>query len=395
MNPPAHLEPLHSQYPTIASPATKIRLSILSTALVDALGGPPEFHQRFSFPLITSMMPNRNFSLPKGVWTDDTSMTLCLAHSLATYSPPAASGSQSRAGGFDEKHQLDAYNAWHDCGELSAIGLCFDIGNTINQALFIYSSSDTPEKGIQAIRASLSGDVFGGNGSLMRILPVGLAYWRDDQTAREYARRSSQTTHPNNLCLEACEVWTGAIVRVMQDTANGCKKLTKLGLLQYFATFPYTNEKLRQALAVPSTSPTSPPNDQLEEYYRIHHPILKLIVETQKEPGQKFSKIIPQVKDLPSSGYVLHTLVAALYCFLATDSFEEGAIMAINLGNDADTVGAVYAGLAGCWYAGEEAADNGLFWTWRVREWKGDLVKRDMVEKVADELVVFSEQQIS
>jgi ADP-ribosylglycohydrolase len=83
--------------------------------------------------------------------------------------------------------------------------------------------------------------------------------------------------------------------------------------------------------------------------------------------------------------------VAALYCFLATETFEEGAILAVNLGSDADTVGAVYAGLAGCWYAAENDWDErGMFWTEKVYQWKDGLVRRDLVEEVAEELVAFS-----
>src|SRR5215469_9502177 len=101
--------PLQHQQPSHASPATKIRLAILATAIVDALGGPAEFHPRFSFETVTTMIPNSNFGLPPGVWTDDTSMTLCLAQSLAR-SPD----------GFNEKGQLQAYLAWKERGELSA-----------------------------------------------------------------------------------------------------------------------------------------------------------------------------------------------------------------------------------------------------------------------------------
>jgi ADP-ribosyl-[dinitrogen reductase] hydrolase len=95
----------------------------------------------------------------------------------------------------------------------------------------------------------------------------------------------------------------------------------------------------------------------------------------------------------PSSGYVLHTLVAALYTFFATSTFQEGAILVVNMGNDADTVGAVYAGLAGCWYGSKcETHEGGLFWTPKVDEWMLALVKRNMVENVAEDLVLFSER---
>ncbi|TFK39268.1 ADP-ribosylglycohydrolase-domain-containing protein [Crucibulum laeve] len=396
---PPPLSPLRDQHPTPADAATKIRLSILATALVDALGGPPEFHKRFTFDLVTTMMPNENFDLPAGVWTDDTSMTLCLARSIATYVPVEDSGgfkSQNVVpGGFDERHQLDAYTNWHRYGRLSAIGYCFDIGNTIGRALRIYQAHGAD--GILArIEKELGADSNAGNGSLMRVLPVGLTYWRDTQEAAKYARRSSATTHPTAMCLEACEMWTQLIALVVyQSSLNIESEYSKLNLLDYIAKFPYTNEKLRNALVVPAGTPPCREDEDLEEYYRTHHPILSVITETQLgTPIDKdiFPYSLPSAKQILSSGYVLHTLIAALYCFFATTTFEHGAIMAVNLGDDADTVGAVYGGLAGCWYAGYDDNVEGVFWTKRVREWRKTLVKRSLVQEVAEEVVQFSER---
>jgi hypothetical protein len=143
---------------------------------------------------------------------------------------------------------------------------------------------------------------------------------------------------------------------------------------------------------------------QREAYYKRYHPVLRLIetVTITSPPGFKgvtqnididFPFVIPAADALPSTGYVLHSLVAALHCFFATDTFEAGAIMAVNLGNDADTVGAIYAGLAGCWYASLEEGEASkpstarhLFWSKKVLEWKAGLFRRDLVEEVAEEL---------
>ncbi|KAF9025450.1 ADP-ribosylglycohydrolase [Hymenopellis radicata] len=342
-----------SQIVTIAPPSTKIRCAILCTALADALGGPAEFHRRFKFPFVDRMLPNANFNLPKGVWTDDTSMALCLARSIASDK------------GFDEEDQLAAYTRWWTDGVLSATGNCFDIGNTIRQAVAIYAGDLTPDA-LKMIKQSLGGEVCSGNGSLMRVIPVGVLYWRDEKEARELARRSSLTTHPNDMCQEACEVWTGAVVRIMRAAANG-ETMTKRDVLHYFSEFPYQNAKLRQALAYTA--------DDLD----ANHPIMKVIL------GMKEEKL-PEEDILPSTGYVLHTLVAALFCFLSTDTYDAGAIRAANLGSDADTVAAVYGGLAGCWY-GTDADEDKTFWTLRLDGWYKDLVKKDVIKAVTEELV--------
>ncbi|KDR76451.1 hypothetical protein GALMADRAFT_246811 [Galerina marginata CBS 339.88] len=400
-SPVPEMDTLFAQFPTPASSSTKIRLSILSTAMVDALGGPAEFQQRFSFPFVSSMLPNDTFKLPPGVWTDDTSMTLCLAKSLCTFKE---SPNSPYTGGFDEVHQLQLYKRWHEEGHLSAVGRCFDIGNGIRTALDLFNEyEEDPEQALLRIRCDLSDESKSGNGSLMRITPIGLAYWRDNSEAKVYARRSSQATHPSAMCLEVCEMWTGAIGLIMKEATQPPKDLSKpnegrfskLCLLEYISNYPYANNKLRESLALPFGVPPRPERTaERENWYFRYHPLLRLIAETQSpaavaarsEPS--FSYNIPTAEQLPSSGFVLHSAVAALYCFFSTQTFEDGALMAVNLGNDADTVGAIYAGLAGCWYAAEEGKAEGLFWTKRVKGWKQSLVRRSMVEEIAESLVV-------
>ncbi|KAK7049974.1 hypothetical protein VNI00_005405 [Paramarasmius palmivorus] len=380
------MAPLHLQKVAVAPLSTKIKLSLLATAMVDALGGPAEFRPRFSFKTISSMLPNGNFQLPPGVWTDDTSMALCLANSLGTKQA------------FDEHDQMQAYVNWKVEGQLSAIGRCFDIGNTISSAIRIYQQSPNPADALERIRDKLGNELSSGNGSLMRVLPVGLAYWRDSQESRLYARKSSTTTHPNEMCQEACEVWIGAISIIMRaacSPSSAPATLSKLRVLDYFVTFPYTQVRLREALGLPSSSSAVPQNEaDREQYYRTNHPILKLVAKSESLPPQDELPVhIPTTKELPSSGYVLHTLVAALYCFLSTSTFEEGAIVAANLGDDADTVGAVYGGIAGCWYAVDKSDEQSArFWSSRVETWEQALVQKDTIEAVAEKLVSFSEK---
>ncbi|KAF7436043.1 hypothetical protein PC9H_002869 [Pleurotus ostreatus] len=206
--PPPHAV-LNSQRLILSTPQSKIHFALLGTALVDALGGPAEFHRRFTFPFVDEMTENANFDedgepLKKGVWTDDTSMVLCLGWSIATFKSRHGLGGEP-GDGFDEADQLDAYVQWWRDGEMSAIGRCFDIGNTIANALRTWtaltepprsklsgeslkpSSADTSnnpdrqskqQRALQKIAKDLSKPAFSGNGSLMRVIPVGLAYYR-------------------------------------------------------------------------------------------------------------------------------------------------------------------------------------------------------------------------
>lgn len=392
---------LQSQLPTPASAATKIRLSLAATAWIDALGAPQEFQKRTSFSFVTTMLPNNNFNLPPGVWTDDTSMMLCLAHSISTYKE---SPDSTVTGGFDEIHQLTQYQRWYKHGFLSAVDICFDIGATIKCALDLFDRH-SPDEALHRIRCDSAGEQCSGNGSLMRILPIGLAYWHDEPQAKSYARRSSQTTHASTMCIESCELWTCAIARIMESTTQPrtsdlqSSPFSKFSLLEFISSFPYASTQLRQALTLPFGAPPRPDSRvDLEQYYLRYHPLLRLIHDTQGTAelsvNSKFPYCIPPADRLPSSGFVVHSLVAALYCFFATKTFDEGALMAINLGDDADTVGAIYAGLAACWYAAEEGKADRVFWTKRVKEWRKMCVRSELVEQIAEKLVLF-EQRMS
>ncbi|KAJ7749980.1 ADP-ribosylation/Crystallin J1 [Mycena metata] len=450
---PLYLHPLPP-----AAPSTKIRLALLGTALADALGGPAEFHARFSFDFLSEMRPNETFELLKGVWTDDTSGALALGRAIAAGGRASGGGS----GGKEEEDedegdaaQLDAYYRWWQDGVLSATGECFDIGGTTQGALSIYhqqlralgvlsplTTTDAAKQlddkknrreaaalALPRIARDLRDAVFGGNGSLMRVLPVGLAHWgAAPEVVGAKARRSSAVTHPNEVCREACAVWAGAVASVVRAAAAGTT-MTKLDVLHHFAGFAYETGVLRAALAAEVALPAGAVGDPqaMEAHYVVHHPILRLVAQTvasspspsspsyspsslDSDPDSETAALetrilalLPTAATLPSSGYVMHTIVAALYAFLATSTFEHGALLTANMGDDADTVGAVYGGLAGVWYAVDEPEgaatagggatqepEGGSFWSERVRRWRDELVRRDVIEEVAGEVVGFA-----
>ena len=102
----------------------RIRGCLYGVAVTDALGGPIEFCKRGTFAPVTSFKYNANFDLAPGTWTDDTSLTLCLAQSLV-----------DNHGVFNAEDQLKKYIKWYDQGYMSATGECFDIGNATRIAL--------------------------------------------------------------------------------------------------------------------------------------------------------------------------------------------------------------------------------------------------------------------
>ena len=158
---------------------------LLGLAVGDAVGTTVEFQPRGSFSPVTDMMGGGPFHLKPGQWTDDTSMALCLGTSLIARN------------GFDPVDQMDRYWDWYQNGYLSSTGNCFDIGNTVRNALERYKQTGDPFSG--------GNDPYSaGNGSLMRLAPIPLFYFPDLEKSIKFAGESSRTTHGALECLEAC-----------------------------------------------------------------------------------------------------------------------------------------------------------------------------------------------
>lgn len=290
----------------------RLRGAFYGTAIGDALGGPRQFCERDEMPLLTDMKPIYNFKMPSGCWSDDTSMMLCLAESLTKtgYGPQVLSD------------QLNNYLKWFKEGYNTPTGKAFDIGGTTKRAMMAYSATGK-------IIADTSDEMFQGNGSLMRLAPIGMMFWDDEERAAKEGMLSSQTTHTNTVCLQACGLLASAIALAIQGKS-------KDRILESFC-----NEHVCKELESISS-------------------------------GKYQSKTRNQIE---SHGWVVATLEAALWCFHKTESFEDGLILAVNLGHDADTVGSVYGSLAGAFYGFSNIPDR----------WLVDLKGKDILEKVYTE----------
>ena len=166
----------------------RYRGCLLGLACGDAVGTTLEFRRRGSFEPITDMVGGGPFGLKAGEWTDDTSMALCLATSLA------------ERRGFDAEDQMNRYVNWWHHGYLSSTGACFDIGITVSAALQRYLQTRNP-------LAGSTDPMSAGNGSLMRLAPAVLFGHPDMAAAMDLARRSSATTHAATEALECCALF--------------------------------------------------------------------------------------------------------------------------------------------------------------------------------------------
>ncbi|WP_199246924.1 ADP-ribosylglycohydrolase family protein [[Phormidium] sp. ETS-05] len=292
---------------------------LLGLAVGDAVGTTLEFKAPGTFTPIEDMVGGGPFGLKRGQWTDDTSMALCLAESLINRK------------GFDPVHQLETYCRWWREGHLSSTGRCFDIGITTANALRDFEQTGEPYRTDLDPRTA-------GNGSIMRLGPVPLFYARNPQEAIEKAGDSSRTTHPVAVAVDACRYLAGLIVGAVRGASK--EELLSPG---YCPILGYWQE----------------------------HPLAPEIMEIAL--GSFKDREPPQIK---GSGYVVKSLEAALWAFYKSGSFAEGCLLAVNLGDDADTTGAVYGQLAGAFY-GEAAIP---------KEWRDRLAYKDLIISLAQQL---------
>ena len=173
--------------------------AFLGLAVGDAVGTTLEFRPRDAQPRLEDMVGGGPFRLPPGVWTDDTSMALALADSLAA----------SKA--LDCRDLMDRFVRWWRDGDYSPTGECFDIGNTTLDALDRYLQTGDPVAGSTDPRSA-------GNGSLMRLAPVALRFWHDrTRLITAAAAEQSRTTHGAEEAVDACR----AFAELLADAIAG------------------------------------------------------------------------------------------------------------------------------------------------------------------------------
>jgi ADP-ribosylglycohydrolase len=226
--------------------------------------------------------------------------------------------------GWDPVDQLRRYCRWMNDGHLSSTGRCFDMGRTVLSALGRFERTGEPYCGSTHPNSA-------GNGSIMRLAPVALRFAHDRDQAIARAAESSRTTHTAATAVDACRYLAALIVGALEGRSKG-----ELVAADYF-----TDAETLEIGVIAAGS------------FRA------------KEP--------PEIR---GSGYVVESLEAALWAFHRSSSFEEGSLLAVNLGNDADTTGAVFGQLAGAHYG-----ETGIPQSWRER-----LALRETIEQFADRL---------
>lgn len=285
---------------------------IIGLAIGDALGVPVEFMERQEIAQnpVTSMREYGTHQQPKGIWSDDTSLTLALMDSIAV---------KKR---IDYTDIMDRFSNWLMYGDYTAGGEVFDVGNATSRAIMNYG------RGMEPLECGGVSEYENGNGSLMRILP--LAYYLRKQKGgtmenqMEIIHSVSSLTHRHRISLIGCGIYINIAIKLLgqEESLFDC---VEQGIADAFTY--YENQKW----------------DELRVYGRLG--------DLRNFQGLSAAAI-------KSSGYVVDTLEAALWCLLNTDTYKDCVLKAVNLGDDTDTVGAVVGGLAGiCYGAGHIPAE--------------------------------------
>jgi len=308
----------------------KFQGSLVGLALGDALGAPMEFTFGIPDPPVTDMqintmlLPFLGEKTPRGYWTDDTSMALCSAYSLI------------KKGRFDRKDQMMNFLKWYREGFFSSTGSCFDIGNTIRSSLIEFEAT----KEVNQLADPYDNNL--GNGSLMRLSPIPLFFYKQPKSAIKISGSSSLMTHKAGLCAEVCRCMAAFIVACFSSTHMDDLMCT------------------------------------VGDYSSFYYPsVFRDLLTWLKDP---YDVVVTKPKVwLSGTGHVLLSFHAAIWAFFTTDNFRDGCIKAVNLGGDTDTYGAIYGQLAGVYYGFDHIKEY-------AGDWLHDLVDLEMIKSIAEQL---------
>ncbi|HFI0601295.1 TPA: ADP-ribosylglycohydrolase family protein [Streptococcus suis] len=307
----------------------QLQAVIYGLAIGDALGVPVEFKERGTYN-ITDMIGHGTYNQPLGTWSDDTSLSLALMEHLSECS--------------DLPALMDKFVAYRN-GYLTPYGDCFDIGIGTNQAIERYLSGVFPEE------AGGQSEMDNGNGALMRLSPLAILLQEEFDFPKKVKiiERYTKITHRHPRTVVASILYIQILIGLLlnNNLENTIKGTKKIFLESFDQSHPYRKE--------------------FEEYY-----------------ADLFNKEFLELpsSEIASTGYVVDTLKAVIWCVGTTDSFKSAILKAVNLGGDTDTIGAITGTLAGALYKIDSIPE----------EWINNIANKLLIDKkIRDFLHYFEE----
>ena len=288
----------------------------------DALGVPVEFvsrRERKSDP-VNSMRSYGSYKMPAGTWSDDSSLTLCLMDSIIH--------------GYSSESLAENFIKYYKYGFMTPYNKNFDIGITTEKAI------ERMMRGISPVECGSYSNERSGNGSLMRILP--LAYYTKDMSPLErihFVEEVSSLTHAQKICKIACIFYNQMAIELLND----CGK----------------EEAYKNAVDFINITCVNEYSEEMKTLVRVFDGEISELNEDE----------------IKSSGYVVDTLEAVMWCFMTTDSYRDSVLKAVNLGEDTDTIAAITGGLSGIYYG----------YNTIPRDWLKTIAKKDDISRMIKE----------
>lgn len=278
----------------------KVEDALLGLAIGDALGVPVEFTTRESLldNPVTDMRGYGSHNVPAGTWSDDTSMTIATMDAIINNDD------------LDCYEIMNGFVRWFNDGEYTATGRVFDIGRTCASSILSYARDN-----IEPTKAGQKSEFSNGNGSLMRIMPIAFyvdALSLDDGDIYRVVSDVSSLTHAHSISIMGCYIYVQYLIRLIHglSKSDSYKEIQQLKYSEYFDF----------------------------ETIKVYDRVLLKDISTY------------ELNTIKSSGYVVDSLEAALWCVLNNSSFEDTVLQAVNLGEDTDTIGAIAGAAAGIIY---------------------------------------------
>lgn len=289
--------------------------TLLGFAVGDALGVPVETLNREDVKSLglKDMVGNGVHHVSKGAWSDDTSMVISTMDSIIN------------CDGLNYEDIMNNFVKWLDNGEYTSIDKTFGVGATVLLALTNYKNT------ADALNSGCSTKNYNGNGSLMRILPISLYCIMNNlsfEETKDIIDDVSSLTHAHNISKMGCLIYT----EFLRELIN-------------------TNDKFKAFEHVLSTNYSFYGIDACDAYLRL---LDESFIELNED-------------EIKSTGYVVDTLEASLYCVLNTRNYEDAVLKAINLGGDTDTIAALTGSICGIIYTSRNIP----------KRWKDDLLKKE------------------
>lgn len=333
-NAPEEIKKSYIDYYKIYEKTPDSKSGIIGLVIGDAIGVPIEFYDRKKLQAnpVTEFLGHGSHNIPKGSWSDDSSMTLATMHSII----------EKKC--IDVNDIADKFVEWMENGKYTPTGKMFGIGRRTLKSLCTYESAKIKNKNIIASQFGGTLESDNGNGSLMRILPIAyycfsqLDYSEDDEYDEEIfkiVREVSSITHSHEVNVMACYIYVKFAIELFYS-----KNLNQAYDYIQNLNYKYFSEEC------------------ISKYKRILKNNIREL----------------HLDEISSSGYVVDTLEATIWTLLNTDSYEHAIIKAINLGQDTDTIGACVGGLAGIYYGLDNISNN----------WKSELIKYDYISNLCE-----------